>query len=203
MQPLPMSFFDGLTGYFPEGEVFAYGSTRKPKTVRKNGTKVYTFTDKSGEKADGVTHHLIQRPDGKYILKVDDGDHRNDRDDIAVARGRTPLRAGGSGETKGKTNFQLIGNGSNNGCYFLCFSNDGGMSGSGSDRRSERTASQLAQDPYAATVQQGSFTPIGLSPVNNWWNGGVIPGEKCSEPQNFSSYSESVDYAFDNCMTEM
>ena len=201
MQPLPMHSVDGLTGgYFPEGEVFAYGSTRKPKTVRKNGTKVYTFTDKSGEKADGVTHHLIQRPDGKYILKVDDGDHRNDRDDIAVARGRTPLRAGGSGETKGKTNFQLIGNGSNNGCYFLCFSNDGGMSGSGSDRRSERTASQLAQDPYAATVQQGSFTPIGLGPVS-WWGGS--PGQKCLEDQNFSSYSESVDHMFDNCMTEM
>ena len=87
MQPLPMSFFDGLTGYFPEGEVFAYGSARKPKTVRKNGTKVYTFIDKSGKKADGVTHHLIQRPDGKYILKVDDGDHRNDRDDISPLQG--------------------------------------------------------------------------------------------------------------------
>ena len=36
LQPLPMSSIDGLTGYFPEGKVFAYGSTRKPKAVRKN-----------------------------------------------------------------------------------------------------------------------------------------------------------------------
>ena len=131
-----MSSIDDLTGHFPEaGQTFASGTIRKPSIVRKNGTKVYTFIDKSGKKADGVTHHLIQRTNGKYALKVDDGDHRLDKDDVVIARGRTPLKAGGSGETKGKTYFHLIANG-DNGCYFFCFGNDGGMKGEGSDRRS-------------------------------------------------------------------
>ena len=176
-----------LTGHFPNaGETFATGTVRKHRT-RKNGTKIYTFVDKKGDNADGVTHHLIQRPNGKYALKVDDGDHRHDKDDVVIGRGRTPLKAGGS--TKGRTTFGLIQNDQGN-CVFFCFGNDGGMEGS--DRRSSRTIESLNDESHIITIQHGNDAPFLLNPWGICDNPNLPVG-------GHDSYSESIAHHFDNC----
>ena len=183
---------DSLTGHFPTAKnTIASGTTKEPKKVKKNGTNIYTFLDKNEKNADGYTHHLIQRPNGKYILKVDNGDHRHGKHDLVIGKGRAPLRAGGSASTKGETHFGLLQ--IDGKCVFICFGNTGGMEGSGNDRRSFRS---LESNGLAVAIQHGDSNPIALNPTiyNHFENcSGTLPSG------GFNSYGDAINWYGKNC----
>ena len=56
--------------------------------VHSSGKIIHTFAP--NDTTDYV-HHLVIRPNGKYILKLDSGDGGHSKDDFVLARGRTPL----------------------------------------------------------------------------------------------------------------
>ena len=151
------SILDTITNFFPDaGEVHVSGTSEEAVKVHASGKIIHTFAP--NDTTDYV-HHLVIRPNGKYILKLDSGDDGHGKDDFVLARGRTPLMSGDtSSPPQGKTTFHVVNNKPNqNSCVFLCFGP--------SNRRKERTIEKLQSNEVIPVVQHGDDgIPIPLTP---------------------------------------
>ena len=151
---------DTITNFFPyAGEVHVSGISEEAVKVHASGKIIHSFAP--NDTTDFI-HHLVIRPNGKYILKLDSGDGGHSKDDFVLARGRTPLMSvvGDTSSSQGKTHFVLIDNGQNNGCYFACLDP--------SNRRKERTIEKLQSNEVIPVVQHGDDgIPIALTPKHD------------------------------------
>ena len=150
---------DTITNFFPDaGEVHVSGTSEEAVKVHSSGKIIHTF--QPNETTDYV-HHLVIRPNGKYVLKLDSGDGGHSKDDFVLARGRTPLMSGDTttSSSQGKTTFHLVNNKPDqNSCVFLCFDRP-------SNRRKERTIEKLQSNEVIPVVQHGDDgIPIALTP---------------------------------------
>ena len=171
---------DTITNFFPDsGEAHVSGTSEEAVKVHASGKIIHTFAP--NDTTDYV-HHLVIRPNGKYILKLDSGDGGHSKDDFVLARGKTPLMSGDTSSSQGKTHFVLIDNGQNNGCYFACFDPP--------NRRKERTIEQLQSNEVIPVVQHGDDgIPIALtSKYDNLVDESSIPSGGFSSHDEFAAH---------------
>ena len=114
------SILDTITNFFPDAvEDHVSGMSEEAVKVHASGKIIHTFAP--NDTTDYV-HHLVIRPNGKYILKLDSGDGGHSKDDFVFARGRTPLMSGDTFSAQGITTFHIVNNTpDSNDCTFLCF----------------------------------------------------------------------------------
>ena len=173
---------DTITNFFPDaGEVHVSGTSEEAVKVHSSGKIIHTFAP--NETTDYV-HHLVIRPSGKYVLKLDSGDGVHSKDDFVLARGKTPLMSGGTSSSQRKTTSNLFGNGQD-GCYVLCFGP--------SNRRKERTIEQLQSNEVIPVVQHGDDgIPIALTPkYDNLVDESFIPSGGFSSHDEFAHFMGS------------
>ena len=172
---------DTITKFFPDaGEVHVSGTSEEAVKVHSSGKIIHTFAP--NDTTDYV-HHLVIRPNGKYILKLDSGDGGHSKDDFVLARGRTPLMSGDTSSSQGKTTFHLVNNKpDSNGCTLLCFEK--------SNRRKERRIDDLQNNELIPVVQHGDDgIPIALTPkYDNLVDESSIPSGGFTSHDEFAAH---------------